>query len=330
MRSPIVSTLLSILFCVNSVVSGRSKVISITAENWRETLEGEWMLKFYAPWCPACRSMEEDYKQFADWSDDLNIKVGEININEEAGLSGRFIVTALPSIYHAKDGEYRRYVSSRDANSLHRYIEDKIWRGTEPVAWYRHPDSIPMTLMSGLFRTSVIMKNFHETLTETYGFSTTASYVIFALATIATGLLLGLIMVFIIDCVSPPRPRAPPVTPRTKDEIGAGDVADKESADEGGKSTGRESLSGSEREDSQRAEKDRKSDASEGEEEGKHSRASSQSSSRTSQEWEQVHGAEAEDAENELSVERNISADKEEGQGEVRKRNVKSDETKEE
>lgn len=325
--SQLIAVLL-LLISTHCVESKRSKVITITGENWRDTLEGEWVIKFYAPWCPACRSMEEDYKQFADWTDDLNIKVGEVNINEQAGLSGRFIVTALPSIYHAKDGEFRRYVGNRDSNSFHAFIADEIWATIEPVSWYRHPDSIPMTLMSGLFQTSVIMKNFHETLTETYGFSNVTSYVIFAIATIATGLLLGLVMVFIIDFVAPPKPRAQPVSPESKDYRGAGDSAERDTEDDDdGKSTGRESLSGSEREEeSEKGD----GDGSEGED-GKNSRASSQSSSRTSQEWEQVQGEEAKEAESELSVERNISADKEEGQGEVRKRNVpKSKDAKDE
>lgn len=30
--------------------------------------------------------MEQDFKSFADWGDDLNVNAAEVNINEEPGL----------------------------------------------------------------------------------------------------------------------------------------------------------------------------------------------------------------------------------------------------
>jgi hypothetical protein len=36
---------------------------------------------------------------FASWSDDLGIKVGHVDVTTSPGLSGRFMVTALPTIY---------------------------------------------------------------------------------------------------------------------------------------------------------------------------------------------------------------------------------------
>ena len=53
----------------------------------------------YAPWCPACRALEPVWKDFASWSDDLGIKVGQVDVTTAPGLSGRFMVTALPTIY---------------------------------------------------------------------------------------------------------------------------------------------------------------------------------------------------------------------------------------
>ena len=53
----------------------------------------------YAPWCPACRALEPVWKDFATWSDDLGIKVGHVDVTMSPGLSGRFMVTALPTIY---------------------------------------------------------------------------------------------------------------------------------------------------------------------------------------------------------------------------------------
>ena len=53
----------------------------------------------YAPWCPACRALEPVWHDFATWGDDLGIKVAHVDVTTSPGLSGRFMVTALPTIY---------------------------------------------------------------------------------------------------------------------------------------------------------------------------------------------------------------------------------------
>lgn len=53
-----------------------------------------------APWCPACRAFQETWDGFAKkWSRDLDIQVGVVDVTASPGLSGRFLITALPSIY---------------------------------------------------------------------------------------------------------------------------------------------------------------------------------------------------------------------------------------
>ena len=54
----------------------------------------------YAPWCPACRALGEAWAGFAEWTDDLGLHgVAKVDVTENPGLSGRFLVTALPTIY---------------------------------------------------------------------------------------------------------------------------------------------------------------------------------------------------------------------------------------
>lgn len=181
----------------------KNQIIVLDDSNWRNTLEGEWMIKFYAPWCPACQANDADFKSFSEWSDDLGIQVATVDITKEPGLSGRFMVTALPTFYHGLDGTFRRYTGSRDSETMHEFIQQRYWANHEPISNFRHPDSISMTIMSWLFKTSIVVKTLHETLTESYGLSEWASYVLFAVGTVATGLILGMLIVFFVDIISP-------------------------------------------------------------------------------------------------------------------------------
>ena len=84
---------------VNQTLALSSKLIKLDENSWTEMLKGEWMVEFYAPWCPACKHLESQWEQFSSWSDDLSIKVASIDVTTNPGLSGRFMVTALPTIY---------------------------------------------------------------------------------------------------------------------------------------------------------------------------------------------------------------------------------------
>ena len=53
----------------------------------------------YAPWCPACKSLAPIWEALAFRKKDLKINVGKVDVTDAPGLSGRFMVTALPTIY---------------------------------------------------------------------------------------------------------------------------------------------------------------------------------------------------------------------------------------
>ncbi|PIK54743.1 putative thioredoxin-related transmembrane protein 1 [Apostichopus japonicus] len=191
----------------------------------------------YAPWCPACKSIAPIWEKVADWSEDLNIKVGEVDVSEHAGLSGRFFVTALPTIYHVKDGDFRRYLGSRVEDDIISFIEEGKYEEVEKVSWWKHPNSIQMNMLASIFRISMQVRVLHIKMTEEWGFPYWLSYIVFGIATIAAGLLLGLVFVVIADSICPPKPppRQPipegfqqpmPDTKRDEDAQDEGEVAD--------------------------------------------------------------------------------------------------------
>jgi len=194
---------LVIALTVNSLVE--SKLTTITENNWRDILEGEWMVEFMAPWCPACRALQLIWEDFSGWTEDLEIGVGQVDVTSSPGLSGRFMVTALPTIFHVKNGVFRQYRGARDKDSFISFVEDKKWNQVEEVSAWKDPSSMQMTMVSYFFKLSMVLRNVHTTLTEEYELPYWVSYVAFAVATILLGGVLGLILVCCIDLVFPPR-----------------------------------------------------------------------------------------------------------------------------
>ncbi|XP_026700489.1 thioredoxin-related transmembrane protein 4 [Athene cunicularia] len=165
------------------------------------------VLKVYAPWCPACQQIELTWESFAKESEHLDITVGKVDVTQEPGLSGRFFVTTLPTIYHANDGVFRRYRGSRTLEDLQGYVLERKWEAVEPVAGWKSPSSIMMHGMAGLFHLSGWIRQIHSYLTGTLGIHVWISYAIFILATLLIGLFLGLILVLISDCLCPSKSR---------------------------------------------------------------------------------------------------------------------------
>ncbi|KAK1791787.1 hypothetical protein P4O66_013766 [Electrophorus voltai] len=188
-----------------SVAAKPDNLKVITDGNWEEILTGEWMIEFFAPWCPACQQLQPVWNEFADWGDDLGVNIAKVDVTEQPGLSGRFIITALPTIYHCKDGVFRRYQGARTKDDFLSFIDEKKWQSIEPISSWFGPSSFLMNMMSALFKLSMFIRQCHNYLTEQVGIPVWGSYVIFALATLFSGLALGLVLVFIADFVFPSR-----------------------------------------------------------------------------------------------------------------------------
>lgn len=199
-----------IFFSTFSFTNSQKTVIELDEDNWNEILNGEWLVEFYAPWCPACKALEQKWREFAQLGPGLGIKIGAVDVTTSPGLSGRFMVTALPTIFHVINGQFRQYKGSRDINAFTSFIEDKKWEVVEPVSSWKSPNSIQMGIVSSFFKLSQLLRQIHNKLTEEYGLPSVGSYLIFAIATIILGALLGLILVCAIDLIFPPKHMSTP------------------------------------------------------------------------------------------------------------------------
>ncbi|XP_013178680.1 PREDICTED: thioredoxin-related transmembrane protein 1-like [Papilio xuthus] len=190
--------------CFSSYVSATHE---LDEDNWREILQGEWMVEFYAPWCPACNALGPAWTELTNRAarKNLAVKTAAVDVTKSPGLSGRFVVTALPTIFHVKDGQFRQYKGPRDAEAMLSFVERASWRSTDPLSAWKSPDSLQMSLVAHFFKLSQGLRSVHTMLMETYGLPTWGSYLIFAVGTIFIGALLGLMLVCIIDLLYPPR-----------------------------------------------------------------------------------------------------------------------------
>ncbi|CAH1791256.1 unnamed protein product, partial [Owenia fusiformis] len=200
-----ITVLSAIIGCI-SCGKDDNKVTVINENNWSDILKDEWFVEFYAPWCPACRQLEETWDKVAGWQKDFSVTIAKSDITENPSLSGRFLITALPTIYHVKDGVFRQYKGERSEHALITFLDEKKYEMLEPIAWYWSPSSPQMAVVGMLFKAAMIIRNIHTTMTETYGVPEWGSYVLFGIATICAGLVLGLLLVCLCDCMCPPRP----------------------------------------------------------------------------------------------------------------------------
>ncbi|XP_050325147.1 thioredoxin-related transmembrane protein 1 [Bactrocera neohumeralis] len=182
-----------------------NSLIELNEDNWQLMLRGEWMVEFFAPWCPACKNLAPTWERFAKTAKDLRVSVAKIDVTTSPSLSGRFFVTALPTIYHVKEGEFRQYRGSRDGDALMLFLKQKQWQKLEPISAWKKPDTIHMSILSYFFKLSHTLKDFNVRLQEEYGLPTWGSYALFAIGTIFIGAGLGLLLVCVVDFLYPPK-----------------------------------------------------------------------------------------------------------------------------
>lgn len=79
-------------------------VVGATKDNFGElTGEGKVLVKFYADWCGPCQMMKPVVEEFAEKHPD--VKVLEVNIDDEDELAEKYEVSTIPCFVAMKDGE---------------------------------------------------------------------------------------------------------------------------------------------------------------------------------------------------------------------------------
>ena len=81
-------------------------VINVTSENFKqEVLNSEKivLIDFYADWCGPCKMLSGIVEQFA--SENENIKVVKINVDDEQDLAIEYGVMSIPTLVVIRNGQ---------------------------------------------------------------------------------------------------------------------------------------------------------------------------------------------------------------------------------
>lgn len=81
--------------------------LQITKDNFeQEVLKSDKpvLIDFWAPWCGPCRMLSPTISEIAEEYKD-KVKVGKINVDEEAELAAMFRVSSIPLLVVMKDGK---------------------------------------------------------------------------------------------------------------------------------------------------------------------------------------------------------------------------------
>ena len=106
-----------------------SAEITLTAENFKkEVLESKVpvLVDFWAAWCMPCKMIGPSISQIAE-AYKYKIKVGKLNVDNEAEIASQYDIISIPTLIVFKDGQaIRQKVGAMPRHEIEKLFSDLI------------------------------------------------------------------------------------------------------------------------------------------------------------------------------------------------------------
>lgn len=110
--------------------STASNIITLTSASFEHDTQatsgsttGDWLVKFYAPWCGHCKTMQPAYEQLAtELLGQVNVAQVDVTANKELGR--RFNITGFPTLKFIRLGMTYNYRGPRTVESMREFVTE--------------------------------------------------------------------------------------------------------------------------------------------------------------------------------------------------------------
>lgn len=125
--------------------SRTGKVLTLTRKDAGDLYEGEWFVKFYAPWCRHCQQLAPEFERAAtEWSRDYSstrpIAFAEVDGTKDIALTARFPIEGYPTMYLVRQGgsDIRKYEGARSAQAIIHFLKTRH-ESVKPLSIFASP-----------------------------------------------------------------------------------------------------------------------------------------------------------------------------------------------
>merc|ERR1719188_576405 len=107
---------------VVEVASEKDNIVKLTKFNFDKNVrEGDWFVKFYAPWCTHCQRLAPIWEKLADQAvaDDWPVKIAEVDCTSSREVCEKVKVKAFPTLALISGGALKAKYQGEMASVTH-------------------------------------------------------------------------------------------------------------------------------------------------------------------------------------------------------------------